>query len=283
MSASPPKGLLGKIDHSIYRGERVLAGVLFLVMALVMFVSVVHHIFERAEGRLPIVAVGIFRSLGGTVDGADLKWWNGPFSAGLNVVLMFLLAHGVARTMKVRRPFSRPQALGVAAVGAALLWGGVQFVLWYWPNGLIWAPKVSLVCTLWVGFLGSSLATYERRHLTVEMAEKIWPKKIAPYIKALALTCAAGLCVFLLWLSWISLVAHYNAWTLNALTDVIDESLHVPRWAALVVITYTMIVMTARLLGQAVRAITHPEEGGGGELLPGLGGMPGADGAEDAR
>jgi TRAP-type C4-dicarboxylate transport system permease small subunit len=267
-------GWLAALDRAVYRGERVLAGILFLAMALVMFLFVIHKIYERSEGRLPLAAMAIARGLGGTPDPA---WYHGPFSTGLNIFLMALFVYGVVRTRVPRGgepPIGRLAALGLAVVGAAALYGALAFLLWYFASGLEWAPRVSLLCMLWVGFLGSSIATYERRHLGIELADKIWPARISPYIRALAWAAAAGLCGFVLYLAWISLAEHFATWSQNHLTGVLEPT-HIPRWFALLVVPYALLVMGLRIVAQSIRAITHPDDRGGGEILPGLGDAPG--------
>jgi len=266
------KGPLGTVDHAIYRVERVVAGSAFLLMALIMFLYVAHRVFSRTnESRLPKLFMGLYESFGGTLDAAGKAWFTGPFSFGLNLFIMFLIGYGGARTVKRAVPYTRLQALGVGLAIAAVLQGLVSFMLWHWGEfGPEWAPRIALVCMLWVGFLGSSLATYERKHLGIELADKIWPAKLSPYVRALAAAAAATLCIFLFYLAWISLKEHLHTWSATSHRAGLLDPTHVPRWVALLVVPYALGMMILRIVGQMVRAITHPDDKGGGEILPGL-------------
>jgi TRAP-type C4-dicarboxylate transport system permease small subunit len=127
------------------------------------------------------------------------------------------------------------------------------------PNGLVWGPAVSLACMLWVGFLGASLATYDKKHLALEMADKIWPASWQRGVKSLAFALTAAGVALVLWLAWLSINDHYSAWLVNPLTGQLLPT-EIPKWTVFTVLPWTFAVMTLRLLGEAVRVAIHVEE-----------------------
>lgn len=262
--------MLDRVDRGIHRAEKAVAGALFLVMAAVMLVYVLHRVFSRPEGRLSLAVLKIFGGNPATI--------HGPVSLALNVLLCFLLTYAMIRTIAREPQYPRGQALGMALGATALCAGLVKGILVVLPNGLIWGPRFALACMLWIGFLGASIATHEKRHLALEMGDKIWPAKLLPGIRALAMLCAAGMCAFLFLLAWKSIGAHHAKWLLNkaAEGENLSSELQIPRWALLVVLPYTFAMMTLRFLLIGARALAGGSVAGE-ELLPGMGG------AEDAQ
>jgi TRAP-type C4-dicarboxylate transport system permease small subunit len=264
-SGSEAKGRLARLDHGIFRVERALAWSIFIGMALLMFVSVTHEVFNRGEGRFSLLFLNLF---GDPADEASKAFFHGPFSIAFNLIGTFLLALLAVRTRKQERKPSWGLSLALAVGVTLVLAGFVKLLLTALPNGIFWAPYMALVGTVWVGLLGASMATYQKRHLAMEMGEKIWPRKLVPYVRSLASVVAAGGCFFLFYLSYVSAAEHHASWSNNPLVDVVVNT-KVPIWLVMSVFLWAFGMMTARFLGQAVRAITHPDEGGG-EVLPGL-------------
>ncbi len=247
---------LRKIDVAVVRVERFLAGALFLVMALATFVNVVHRIFSREDGRLSAALLSMLRGLGMDPDPQVI---HGPVSLGLNVALTFLFSYAALRTMKRDTPLPRGRALALAALATALLTALVKLLLWTFPNGLVSGPAISMSCMLWVGFLGASIATHENRHLALEMGEKIWPRSVLRYIKALAMVAAAGMSLFLLTLAVLSITDHYETWTVNHLAgNLLPTS--IPKWVVFTIFPYTFVVMTIRFLARGARHAAGVEE-----------------------
>ncbi|MBI4510896.1 MAG: TRAP transporter small permease [Deltaproteobacteria bacterium] len=250
--------ILGKIDAAIYRAERFLAATLFLFMSLVMFANVMQRVFSRTEGRLSAAFLAILGRLGLEADPAVI---HGPVSLALNLALTLVLAYGALRTIKKKdQPqlvkFSKRASLLFAAAvtaGLALL---IKGILLAFPNGVVWAPPIALSSMLWVGFIGASMATYEKRHLALEMGEKIWPQSVVPIVRGLALVATAGLCIFLLLLACLSIQDHFRGWLVNHLVGNLDPT-PIPRWCVFLIFPYTFVVMILRFLGQvASREVT---------------------------
>ena len=243
--------LFRKADAALYRAERMVAGLLFLFMALIMFASVTHRVFSREESRLGAMVGGLLGKLGVVLDHATI---HGPLSAGLNLLCAFGLSYAALRTMKRDTPLSRGRAAAFA-LGAALgLAAVVKVMLVALPNGIVWGNVAALACMLWVGFLGASIATYEKRHLALEMGEKIWPESMAPYVRSVGMVVTGLFCLFLVVLAVLSIRDHLAGWNVNHLAGNLLPT-DIPKWVVFLILPYTFVVMTLRFLGLAIGAL----------------------------
>lgn len=240
---------LDRMDHGIYRAEQWVAGIAFGAMIGVMALSVAHRVFSREEGRLSTALLRILHGLGVAVEPATI---HGPVGLCLNLALGYAFAWLVLRTRKADVALTPARALLWAVPLTLALAGAVWLVLALLPNGLVWGPAVALACMLWCGFLGASLATYAKKHLALEMADKIWPASWQPAVKGLAMALTALATGVLLWLAWLSIAAHYGAWQQNPLTGQLLPT-EIPKWTVFTVLPWTFAVMTLRLTGEAGR------------------------------
>ncbi len=256
LSLGLPKGVRVKavlaIDRAVHRAEKWLAGMLFLAMALIMFVSVTHRVFSREEGRFSGFVLSMLRKAGVEADPATV---HGPVSAVLNVALVFGVVYLALSTRRQDQPISNGRALGMSAVVTLALAAAVKLVLVALPNGIVWGPVVSLCCMLWVAFLGASIATYEKQHLALEMGEKLWPAKAMPVVRRLAMAVTTLFCVLLLVLSLYSIEDHYSGWVVNHLAGNLLPT-EIPKWVVFMVLPYTFLVMTLRFAGSVVSGVT---------------------------
>lgn len=205
-----------RLDELWYRGERLLCGAMFLAMALMVFAAVVTDIF------------GTRRSL-------------------IDVVVLFGAAYLAVRTRTVKEGETRPsqrRSLAIAALVTAAVAGVVYVYTEQFPGGFVWAQKLALVMMLWVALLGASMATYERAHLSLEMGEAIWPKRVLHIVKALAHAITSAFCIALLLLS-IRMVGDQLGWGAT-----IKANQWLPSWVALSILPYTFGAMSVRLLAQ---------------------------------
>ncbi len=255
---------LGRVDRALARVERWLAGGLFLAMVLVVATSVIHRVFSREEGRLSTLLLGLLKRLGVEADPAVV---HGTGSLAINLSLGALAATMAARTLK-------PDGAARALAGvAALIWAGgvglVAAILALFPNGLVFGPAVALACMLWVGFLGASIATHEKRHLALEVADKIWPAPAQRWVQGIAGLLTAILCAFLTALTAISLSAHHATWTINPLAGRLLPT-EIPNWTVFLVLPYTFAVMTMRFAGAGVSRLAGLPPRPGAAVLPGV-------------
>jgi TRAP-type C4-dicarboxylate transport system permease small subunit len=218
----PTFPLIRKIDAYWAMGERGLCAVLFLAMAVLVFAAVITETF------------GTRRSWG-------------------DVVVLFGVCLLAVRTRAVKDGETRkswPVSLGIAAGIAAAIAAGVWFYVERLPGGLPWAQKLSLVMMFWVALLGASLAAHERAHLALELGEKLWPKKLLPFVKAAAHGLTAAFCAFGMVVSWH--IVQLDTSTIAA-NDWLSRS------TAFIVLPYMFLAMAVRFLAQAVTTATGTE------------------------
>src|SRR5688572_11748736 len=153
-------------------------------MAFVMFGSVLLRVFERPESKLVALYCWLARLTQLTnITPANVS---DRTTLILQLVTTFLICYAGFRTMKPLEKWGRPSRL-ISLAGGLVLTGLLALFIYLmratFPNGIVWAPAFCLSAMLWVGFLGASIATYERRHLALEMGEKIWPKSFLRYVQ----------------------------------------------------------------------------------------------------
>ncbi|MFO0746846.1 MAG: TRAP transporter small permease subunit [Myxococcota bacterium] len=237
-SPQPSFPRIRRIDDAWYRGEKWLCGVLFLFMAVIVFLSVLRDVF-----------------------GTRHQWIDA-------VVLFFLLWAGA--TTRVRKDGEKKRSHLVnagLALGVTIVVGGlVELYVQALPGGLIWGPKMALCLMLWVAFLGASMTTYEKAHLALEAGDKIWPQKIRRYVKAFAHALTSAFCMLLFVLSIISLARHYDHWSAaGGHGDTVPTLDWLPSWVVFLVFPYVFLGMAVRIMAQAVTVATGTEvaaEGG---------------------
>jgi TRAP-type C4-dicarboxylate transport system permease small subunit len=142
----------------------------------------------------------------------------------------------------------------------AVIAGVVYAYVEAYPGGFIWAQKLSLVFMVWVALIGTSVATYERSHLALEMGEKLWPERALRFVRAVAHGATAAFCVAALVVS-VDLVAHQRVEN-----DVIPTLDWLHSWEAFLVVPYAFGAMAIRYLAQAFTTVTATGEPPGEQL-----------------
>ena len=223
---TPTYPTIRRIDDLWHRGERLLCGVIFLVMALMVFASVVTETF------------------------GNRREWS-------DVAILAVTCVVAVRTRAVKSGETRwslPLQLAVAAGATVVIAGAVYLYTERYPGGFIWAQKLALVMMIWVALLGASMATYERSHLSLELGEKLWPARFLHLIKALALGLASAFCAAATLLA-LELVRHQRLEGLR-----VDANDWLPTWAAFVIVPYAFGAMAVRLMAQTVTIATGAGE-----------------------
>lgn len=256
--AAPAPGWIAKLDaldHLVYRAEQRLAGLLFVAMVLGMALSVAHRVFSRPEGRVSALLLKILQAMGISADPGVI---HGPVSLGLNLAIGYLLAVTALRTAVATRAWSIGKALLAAVLITALGAGAVALLLELLPNGIVAGPALALAGMLWIGFLGASLTTYEKKHLALEMADKLWPKSLQRPIRGLAMLLTAALAALLCLLAWWSICEHYATWALDPQAGQLVPT-EIPKWTLLTILPLSWTVMTLRFAGEGVRILLNLE------------------------
>lgn len=191
-----------RIDHAVYRAERAVVVGSLLIMSAVVFLDVLHRSFSGDESRLTTV---LSKLLGWV--GVDMPPGSPAYEqlASASPYLLFVgfaaLAYFGIRSTKRATPIAAPIAAASAVAGVLVAYGLVRLLLVLLPNGLIWSQDLALVLTLWVGFVGASMCTYENRHLKVEAVQKVLPAKLRPLVGFASGLFTTLVCAGLLWVS----------------------------------------------------------------------------------
>lgn len=222
-----------KIDEIWFRAERYLCGCMFLLMGLLVFVAVVRDIF-----------------------GTRHKW--------TDLIILYGFALAAVRTRTPSEGKERPgwpRAAGIAlglTVAIAVL---VEVYVRNLPGGFVWAGEVALGLMLWVAFLGASMATYEKAHLSLEFGEKIWPKRVLHVVRAAAHAVTSAACIALLALTIHSIREHHAAWEAAGHHGSTLQTLDwVPLWAVFLIFPYLFTAMAVRLLAQTYTIATRRDQ-----------------------
>lgn len=191
-----------RIDHAVYRAERTIVVVSLVVMAVVVFLDVVHRGFSGDDSKVAMVVAKLAGWVGSEI-APDSSQYQGLVSASpwvLFVTFTGLTYFGI-RSAKRATPISPPIAAVGAVAGVLVSYGLVRLMLVLLPNGLVWSQPLALVLTLWVGFVGASMCTYENRHLRVEAVQRFLPEKVRPYVGFVSGLLTTAVCLALLWVS----------------------------------------------------------------------------------
>ncbi len=215
---TPTYPAIRRLDELWYQGERLLCGGMFLLMALVVFGSMLQESFGSGLTAKSVAVI------------AGLSWLG---------VLTRRVDAGQARP-------SLGRGLALAAGVAVVTIGLVLAVSWLFEGHSIMVQKLALVMMIWVALLGASMATYQRSHLSLEMGEKVWPTRLLPYVKAFAHGVTAAFCIAAAILS-IRLVIDQRA---RGIT--IDDAEWLGLWQAFLIAPYAFAAMAVRFLAQSV-------------------------------
>ena len=260
--------MLRRIDRWVYLGERLLVVTFLIAMALVVFLDVVHRTFADPESKLAAWALKAVVFFGAELapDGLvaqrihDLVPWLG----GLAFVGLTYFA---LRTAKLSRPLARGRALVFAAVVVALAYVAVRAFIVAIPNGLIWSQPLALIMTLWVGFLGASMCTYEGKHLKVEAVQRYLPPPLRRITVVISALLTAGFCLLLAWASLDYVRFHYQEWVETEFKGGMFQGVAVPRWIGFSVLPISLVIMSLRFLAVGWSAAR-------GAALPATEGVP---------
>ena len=211
-----------RLTSRLYTAERRLTAIAIAVMGTVVFLDVIHRVASRETSVQAQAAV---------------------------LLGAMLLTYAALRTRSPATGRARhaASAVGVVVAGKLLLIGFVAAL----PNGLVWGQTFALVLMLGVALIGASMATYERRHLALDIGSKLWPKRALPVVQAVGNAVTGLFCMAMTVLTAMSVRNHYGDWaeTDGAGGNFIGFGL--PRFVAFTVIPVGFAFMAARSFMQA--------------------------------
>lgn len=143
---------------------------------------------------------------------------------------------------------------------ASLLGIGLMQVCWrnLLASGLPWADELLQHCVLWLGLLGASLATYERRHLSIDILGRLCPPAWQPRLHGVTDSAACLICLLLTYAAWRFVAEEYLAGTVL--------TFGVSSWLAQSILPVSCLTMALRFalgVGQRLLAGTQSAEGRG--------------------
>jgi TRAP-type C4-dicarboxylate transport system permease small subunit len=275
---------LQRLNGLVYRVEQFIVVASLLVMSVVVFLDVVQRRYTDPQSKL---ATKLSRWMGMADDSSGWQTMQ-DLSTWLILGIFVGLFYAAIRTASSRPLFQRPRpnaeiehgkpparskSLIYALVGVAGCWfvmrvlygsgevqaietcaSGFSFDCGVFPNGLIWSQPFALVLTLWVGFLGASMATKDNRHLKVEAVQRALPENLKRISGLLSGLLTASFCFLLAYLAFRYVGYQRQDWLdsdkLGALYDGID----IAKWQGAVVLPLAYALMGLRFVSNGVLA-----------------------------
>lgn len=105
------------------------------------------------------------------------------------------------------------------------------------PTGYSWAQKLALFLLLWAAFIGASMATHERRHLTIDAMKKVIPASLRPWHEGISNLVAALLSGAFCYLA-------FRYWQLRL--DQETNPGEIPDWIKVLAIPFALALVTIR-------------------------------------
>lgn len=124
---------------------------------------------------------------------------------------------------------------------------------WIGLGGIIWAQKLSLYFMLWGGLFGCLMASAKGAHLRPEIADKLIPKALEPYVKIAEQLVISMFFSFLAYLSVLYVKESFAGQEQNPVTDIY-------LWMVQLIFIYVFSSMGIRHLAYAIFPKIRPEE-----------------------
>lgn len=234
-----------RFDDFINQIEKYLVLVFLSVMTAVVFLDVVHRTASSPEGFF----LSILLKIAGAEASPDTRelitTWLAP---GLLRLLTFGIVYAALQSA-MRTKQSKIAVLGEALVLSVLLEVGLRLMLWLFPNGLVWSQPLSLSLLLWVAMVGATLATKERGHIVLQIADRIWPGPALRWVRLSGGLLTAAFCVAVAVLGVHYTADFYEQWKMGV---GFVSGIAIPRWAVYTAIPTCFLLMALRFGAYAV-------------------------------
>lgn len=283
---------LKKLNHWLYQVERVIVVSSLLVSSVVVFLAVVHRRYADPESvladKLARLILGAERD---TPTWVLLQEFAGPLAMVAMLVICYLGFRTASRrklwnrgdeTGKTREqihgePLSHVECAGYALITMLAAWGltvllfgtgkieqyeciemslagEYSFHCGQFPAGLAWAGPVGLIFTLWIAFLGASMATKDNLHLKVEAVQQAMPEKIKRISGLLSGLLTAAFCLLLAYLAYRYVIVKYEEYEIANGLGGLHDGIDIPRFLSFIVVPVAYTLMAARFIGVGVLA-----------------------------
>ena len=280
-----------RINDVLYQVERFIVVVSLLVMSVIVFASVVYRRYADPTSVIADKLAKLFGAERDTATWQSLQDVAGPLSLLLLAAIIYLGFRTASRrplwnrgdeTGKTKaeihgEPLSHAKCALYTAATVLVSWGVIvvlfgtgsieqyeciemrqrgelSFACGRFPAGLGWAQPLGLILTLWVAFLGASMATRDNLHLKVEAVQQAMPETIKRYSGLASGLLTAMFCLLLAYLGYRYVgakhVEYVNADGLGGLHDGID----IPYFLSFAVVPIAYVLMAVRFVGLGVLA-----------------------------
>jgi TRAP-type C4-dicarboxylate transport system permease small subunit len=282
---------LKKLNHWIYQVERFLVVSSLLVMSVVVFLAVVYRRYADPQSVLADKLAKLIGAERDTSTWQSLQDVAGPLAFLALFVIVYLGFRTASRRSLWDRsgevgktpeqihgePLSRVKSAIYSVITIGAGWGLMivlfgtgtieqyecieqqvagesSFACGMFPGGLNWAQPLGLVLTLWVAYLGASMATKENLHLRVEAVQHALPEKIRRATGLLSGVLTAMFCLVLAYIGSRYVMVRYDEWVQSDGLGSLHESLPIPYFASFLVVPLAYVLMAVRFVGIGVLA-----------------------------
>ncbi|MDX1385976.1 MAG: TRAP transporter small permease [bacterium] len=109
----------------------------------------------------------------------------------------------------------------------------------FWDTGIGWGDPIVRALVLWVGFLGASIATHQKGHISFDVVSKFLPPRINRVAKLLVHFTSAVVCVLLAKAAY-----DFVAMEKEFGTMLVEQ---IPNWIAVIIIPISFLIMAFRM------------------------------------
>lgn len=278
-----------KLNGWIYQAERFIVVASLLVMSVVMFLAVVYRSYANTEsamfGKLASFLLGAERDDATWNRMQEIADWGVPLALAAVIYAGFRTASrrplwnrgdetGKSREQIHGQPLPHLKCLIYTALTMAGSWlllvllfgtnkvdqsicveqASYSFGCGLFPEGLRWAIQFSLILTLWVAFIGASMATHDNLHLKLEAANKALPDKWRRITGLIAGLLTAAFCVLLAYLAFRYIESKYEIWVDSDGKGGLHDQTPIPYFASFTIVPIAWLLMGARFIGMGVLA-----------------------------
>ncbi len=113
-------------------------------------------------------------------------------------------------------------------------------------SGFIWAKELAAFLMIWIGFVGASLAAKENKHIVVGIPEKLFPKKVLPYVSLFASVIIFAVTILIAYLGF-NYVLETKEFGETSLV------LNIPLWIVQIIIPVSLVIIAIRFIGIGIQ------------------------------
>lgn len=127
-------------------------------------------------------------------------------------------------------------------------------VLWNLRPGYSWAQDLSKILIMWVGFVGASMATHDKKHIRIDFVRKAVPERWRSVYNGVGHLVTVAFCMMLLVLSTWYLLDRFR---MGATLASIDLKV----WLLVLPIPLSLLIMSVRFTARMIQAFRGLEGG----------------------